>query len=131
MANYKLKSKVILHKEDGLQLECLELQVGDCDCKIYREINWTLSSIELKEFSMPPQWWNRHIKISEIFSYTKDYYKKNKQKMDNYAKEYKQKNKEKWNEYQREYKRRKLREQKGMVRNYNRSVSRNPDNSNG
>jgi hypothetical protein len=130
MAIYKLKSKVILHREDGLQLECLELQVGDCDCKIYREIKWTQSSIELKEWAMPPQWWNRHIKISELLSYTKDYYKKNKEKMDTYAKEYKQKNKDKWNEYQREYKKRKLREQKGVVRDYNRSVPRDDADKN-
>jgi len=130
MSTYKLKSKDILYEEPGLKLEMIYIQIDDCECRIFRQLKWSATEVELTEYKRLPDWWLRHVKIEKILSYEQEYYKKNKTKMDEYSKEWKKINKEKWNEYQRQYKKRKLREQKGVVRSYNRSVSGNDADKN-
>jgi hypothetical protein len=46
--------------------------------------------------------------------YSKEYYKNNKDDMDEYAREWKKKNRETWNKYQREYSKRKRLEKKQL-----------------
>lgn len=130
MSAYKVTSKDLLYEEPGLKLEVLYIRVGDCFCRVFRELQWSATHIELKEYHILPDWWLRHIKIDKVLSYEKLYYQNNKTRMNAYAKEWKKTNKEKWNEYQREYKKRKLRETKELVRDYNRSVSRNDADKN-
>lgn len=114
MSKYKLNEKVILYDEPGLRLEMIYVQVGDCECRIFRQFRWSTTTIELKEFHILPDWWMRHIKLDQLLSYEKLYYQKNKKRMSEYAKQWKRTNKDKWNEYQREYKRRKYAERKNV-----------------
>lgn len=126
MAKYKIKEKVILYEERGLKLEMLDMTVGDCQCRIFRQFRWSQTEIELKEFHKLPEWWLRHIKLETLVPYEKEYYEQNKKKMNEYAREWKLQNRDKWNEYQREWKRRKRR--KKLEGHNDCTISRNDGN---
>lgn len=104
MNKYKVRSEII-YEEVGIRFELLNLQVGDCECTIWRELLWDADSIALNEYTEEPIWWNRQIKLDTILTYHQKYYLKNKEKMKLYQKEWFKRNRDKWNEYQKKKKR--------------------------
>lgn len=107
MNKYITKTQVI-YQEPGIRFEIVAISIGDCECKIFRELLYDSHSITLNEYTEEPIWWNRQIKIDRVLTYHQKYYLKNKEKMKLYQKEWFKKNRDKWNEYQKNKKKKKM-----------------------
>lgn len=56
----------VLFSSDTIQLEVINISVGDCKMKKYREIRTEDGEIEVKEHKSIPNWYLRDLKLKAL-----------------------------------------------------------------
>ena len=59
-------NRIVLFKSEILQLEQINITVGDCRMKKYREIRTEKGEIEVSELKDVPTWYLRQLKIKAL-----------------------------------------------------------------
>ena len=58
--------RIILFTSDKVQLEQIDVTVGNCHMKKYREVSRIENELSVKEHKQFPEWYIRELKLQQI-----------------------------------------------------------------
>jgi len=58
--------RIVLFSSEGIQLEVINITVGDCKMKKFREIRIYNDQLEVLEHKLIPNWYLRYLKLKAL-----------------------------------------------------------------
>jgi hypothetical protein len=58
-----MMNRTVIYKSDKVQLEKIEVTIGDCHMTKYREVSLIRGELEVKEHKSFPDWYVRELKL--------------------------------------------------------------------